>query len=75
MELLIVLALLVLLDVAALRWGADSRSTASGHLGAGGLLPQADTGPGGKPALGTTFGATELSAPAPTIGDRRPKLA
>ena len=40
MELLVALALLVLLDLAALRWGADSRSVARGRLGAGELLPQ-----------------------------------
>lgn len=39
MELLIFVAALVLLDVAALLWGADSRDDR--HPGAGGILPQA----------------------------------
>ena len=51
MELLLVLVGLVALDWAAWRWGADSRGTAKGHFGAGGLLPQwPDSEPGDPPA-------------------------
>ena len=39
MELIVGVALLVVLDLAALRWGRDSRETARGHFGAGGILP------------------------------------
>lgn len=39
MELIVAVTLLVLLDLAALRWGCESRETARGHFGAGGLLP------------------------------------
>lgn len=40
MGLLIVVAALVLLDLAALRWGVDSRAGARGHGNTGGILPQ-----------------------------------
>ena len=39
MELIVAVALLVLLDLAALRWGRDSRETGHGHFGAGGIVP------------------------------------
>jgi hypothetical protein len=38
MELLLVLTILILGDLAALHWGRDSRDPARGHTGAGGLL-------------------------------------
>ena len=39
MELIVLLMALVLFDLAALRWGRDSRDTARGILGAGGIVP------------------------------------
>ena len=38
-ELIVAVALLVVLDLAALRWGRDSRETGRGHFGAGGIVP------------------------------------
>ncbi len=40
MELLLLILALALLDLAALRWGVDSRCDRRGDAGAGGLLPQ-----------------------------------
>lgn len=42
MELLVVVGVLLLFDLAALRWGRDSRGTARGDAGTGGILPQAE---------------------------------
>ena len=41
MELTILLGLLLLLSLAASRWGRDSRDHARDHHGTGGLLPSA----------------------------------
>ena len=46
MELVVMLVLLVLFDLAALRWGRDSRRTVRGHFGAGGILPARDRSDG-----------------------------
>jgi len=40
MELLVMLAVLVLFDLAALRWGRDSRDPARDLAGTGGILPR-----------------------------------
>ncbi|HET8628545.1 MAG TPA: hypothetical protein VFL91_14080 [Thermomicrobiales bacterium] len=55
MELLTIVAALVLLDVAALRWGADSRAGARGSSNTGGILPQTGSG-------GATGAAAETAA-------------
>ncbi len=44
MELLAAFVLLVLFDLAALRWGADSRGATGRHPGTGGILPKAAEG-------------------------------
>ncbi len=43
MELIVAVALLVVLDLAALRWGRDSRETGRGHFGAGGIMPSGNS--------------------------------
>lgn len=48
MELLVVIVVLVLFEVAALRWGVDSRTIGRGYPGAGGLLPQAGSSKAGS---------------------------
>jgi hypothetical protein len=40
MELLVMLAVLVLFDLAVLRWGRDSRNPARDLAGTGGILPR-----------------------------------
>jgi len=42
-ELIVAVVLLVVLDLAALRWGRDSRETARGHFGAGGIVPSGNS--------------------------------
>lgn len=48
MELLIALLLIGLLDIAALRWGADSRVDARDIAGTGGILPLAGESGGAR---------------------------
>lgn len=62
MEILLPIAGLILLDLAALRWGSDSRSIARGNAGAGGLLPQE----GGR-------GTPQVSSPRRAIATEMPE--
>ena len=44
MELIVLIVLLVLLDLAAVRWGTDSRDTARGYFGTGEIVTTANRG-------------------------------
>lgn len=68
MELLLLLGLLLLFEVAALRWGHDSRDP--GHAGTGGLLPESGQPPradarGRAVAQQPRLAQTQRAAPIP----------